>query len=1071
VTAVGLILGRNVIVHDEVMLTELSACPDIAVNTAGGRLGYIELKRHGKGVPEHESWRPSQHDRLQWPKLRDLPNLIYTDGTHWALYKKGLLFGRVSCLEGDPATAGDKLTTRDDSFERLFYEFFAWIPPNLISLRAVVSEVAPLCRLLRNQVAEMMALENNRPGKKPFTILAHEWRNILFPNLKDDQFADAYAQAVTFALMLARVDGVSFESRSLTEIAAQLGKKHPLLGEALSILTHSKWVSYLSVVETLRRIVGNINWDNVNLSESGVYTLLYETFLAEYDPQLRRESGTYYTPDLVARAMVRMTDEVLKARLSKARGLAADDVIVVDPAMGTGTFLVEVIESVVKTLTAERRSAAVPAAHLRELFAKRLVGFELQAAPFAVAELRLHHILKNQYGVDLPQEEVRFFCNTLDDPDTLSIDFGQLYDILQAAREGANAIKRDRPVMVVIGNPPWRERAAGEAPWLEARRNQRFGPPDLRARPSLDEFRLDSQWKRAFNLKNMWTYFWRWAAWKVFDAHPDDPAGVVTLITPRSYLSSESHAGMRRYLRQTTDEGWIIDLSPEGFEPPVQTRIFPRVRQPICIAIFARCGPPTPTTAARVRYTSLSGSQQQKFSQLTALSLEGREWEECDNGWEDPFQPSDPIWNSYPKLDDLFPRQTTGVNANRNWVWAPDRETLRLRWSELIHATPKDKRELFKETDYRSIHRQVPAVPGIPSGLRPIAEETNDEPTITRAAFHSFDRQFLVLDHRVIDRPREELWLSQGSDQVYMSEPPGYLLSGGPAITFAALVPYVHHFMAHDGGRVIPLYLDPAGHRPNMAPGLPQMISELIKSTVTEKDLLAYVAAIVAHPAYTVTFQHKLIVPGIRVPITAEASLWREAIEIGREVLWLHTYGERYVDPESGRPKMSPRVAAQDGPRYIQPIPADEDNMPNNVYYEVSAKSIIVELEKSDGSQGRIEGVEPAVWNYKIGDRRVIDKWFSYRLREPRRKKRTSKLDSVNPTRWTAQFDDELLDLLHVLHRCVELESRQAELLDRVRAGIQVTVSDLHRAEVFPVPDATRKPPQRVTQPQLPLTA
>jgi hypothetical protein len=585
----GRILGRDVVVHDEVTLSDRSARPDFAVDTPSGRVGYIELKAPEKGVPDKD-WRPIKHDRDQFKTLSALPNLVYTNGQYWGLYRKGVLAGKVAVLEGDIARSGDRLVPADGELERLFREFLAWKPDRPTTLRRVVSEVAPLCRLLRDQVTEMIAYERTSPGKRPFTNLASEWRNILFPNLNEGEFADAYAQAVTFALLLARVDGIAFDKRSLTDIATQLSKQHSLMGEALSILTNPRWVNHLSVVEMLRRVVGNVDWDDVHLGESDAYTLLYETFLAEYDPKLRRKSGTYYTPDSVARAMVSFADQVLKTRLRKVRGFASDDVIVVDPAMGTGTFLVEIIDSVVATLRHERSSDTVPQAHLRELFAKRLVGFELQVAPYAVAELRLDHTLKRRYGVDLPPDEVRFLSNTFDDPDTLSLDFGQLYDVLKEAREGANRIKRDQPVMVVIGNPPWREKARGEAPWLEAPRDRRIIPPDLRNRPSLDEFRTRSQGKRAFNLSNMWTFFWRWATWKAFEANPEDPAGIVILITPKAYVASESHAGMRRYLRETADEGWIIDLSPEGFQPSARSRVFPAVQQPICIGAFARYG-------------------------------------------------------------------------------------------------------------------------------------------------------------------------------------------------------------------------------------------------------------------------------------------------------------------------------------------------------------------------------------------------------------------------------------------------------------------------------------------------
>ncbi|MCA1600233.1 MAG: N-6 DNA methylase [Acidobacteria bacterium] len=760
----GNILGRDVHVHDEVTLSDRTARPDFAVDTTAGRTGYIELKALEKGIPDKD-WRPTKHDREQFEKLSVLPNLIYTNGKYWGLYRRGILTGRVAVLEGDLARAGERLTPADDELERLFREFLVWKPDHPTTIRGVVSEVAPLCRLLRDQVTETIAYERTHPGKRPFTTLANEWRSILFPTLDDDAFSDAYAQAVTFALLLARVDGIAFDNRSLTDIATQLSKQHSLMGEALSILTNPRWVSHLSIVETLRRVIGNVDWDDVQFGKSGAYALLYETFLAEYDPKLRRKSGTYYTPDSVARAMVSFVDQVLKTRLGKRRGFAADDVIVVDPAMGTGTFLVEIIDSVVKTLCAERGSAVVPEAHLRELFEKRLVGFELQVASFAVAELRLHHTLKQRYNVELPREEVRFLSNAFDDPDTQSIDFGQLYEILKESREGANRIKRDEPVMVVIGNPPWREHARGEAPWLEAARDQRIVPSDLRIRPSLDEFRARGQARRAFNLSNMWTFFWRWATWKVFDANPEEPAGVVALITPKAYLSSESYAGMRRYLRETADEGWIIDVTPEGFQPNVPTRIFPGVQQPICIGVFARFGPPERTTPARIHHTAVVGDQQEKFRQLLALRPSDDIWKETPTNWEDPFQPVDSDWIFYPKLVDLFPWQQPGVKPNRGWVYAPDKATLTRRWSRLIKADKDMKSELFKETRDRTLDRTFPTLSGVPSGDQSLSGETSDEPLIVPVGYRCFDRQYLIHDRRVIDFPRPELWQVSGDNQ------------------------------------------------------------------------------------------------------------------------------------------------------------------------------------------------------------------------------------------------------------------------------------------------------------------
>src|SRR5262249_39989770 len=160
-----------------------------------------------------------------------------------------------------------------------------------------------------------------------------------------------------------------------------------------------------------------------------------------------------------------------------------------DPAMGTGTFLVEIVDLVAKTVAAVQGRGA-RAQRLRELFQHRLIGFERQVTPYAVAELRLHEALKTRYGVDVPEREMRFLADTFEDPDSQQLVFGRMYDELKKSRDGANRVKREIPVMVVIGNPPYLERAhtRDPAPWIEEPRTP-GRPADIVRRPSLDEFR------------------------------------------------------------------------------------------------------------------------------------------------------------------------------------------------------------------------------------------------------------------------------------------------------------------------------------------------------------------------------------------------------------------------------------------------------------------------------------------------------------------------------------------------------------------------------------------------------
>ncbi|GAB3886656.1 hypothetical protein GCM10029964_051300 [Kibdelosporangium lantanae] len=211
-TAVANSLGLKITTIGETRLPDLSVRPDYAVDVAGARVGYVELKKPGHGVPE--SWKsPSQHDRDQWEKFQLLPNVLYSDGEQFARYNFGKLQGNIARLEPGLAGASDKLHAVGTDFARVLTDFLLWEPERPRNLDELVRLVARLCRLLREDVAtELVREQSGLSGSQTFTGLATDWRQALFPNLTDVQFADQYSQTITFALLLARVEGVSFKA-------------------------------------------------------------------------------------------------------------------------------------------------------------------------------------------------------------------------------------------------------------------------------------------------------------------------------------------------------------------------------------------------------------------------------------------------------------------------------------------------------------------------------------------------------------------------------------------------------------------------------------------------------------------------------------------------------------------------------------------------------------------------------------------------------------------------------------------------------------------------------------------
>lgn len=1041
-------LGLKVTPIGETRLPDLSVRPDYAVDVWGVRTGYIELKQPGYGIPG--TWRrPDTHDKKQWAQLQLLPNVLYSDGQTFGRYHFGKLQGRVARLQPNLDRAGDKLRAVDSEFELVLEAFLRWEPERPRTLDELVPLMANLCRLLRDDVVLNLKHEQH-PGsiKRTFTGLANDWRQVLFPNLTDSQFADQYAQTVTFALLLARVNGVSFHDRSIGEIARLLGKKHSFMGKALGVLTAQSDDEHSVALTTMLRVLSVVDWSEF---PEDSYATLYETFLTKYDPALRRKSGIYYTPAQIVSFMTRFVDDILRDRLDRPLGFADDGVIVVDPAMGTGSFLADVINRVAETVADEEGPGGVTP-RLREL-SNRLIGFENQAAPYAIAELRIHSLLKKRHRADIPLKERRFLSDTLDDPDLQLLPMGSLYEAIKQVRDDANVVKRSEPVMVVIGNPPYGDKAKGSTPWIET------PSKTISEAPSIKAFQKPGNRLLEWVLANKYVYFWRWATWKTFDAHPDHPAGVVAMICPAGFTWGVGFAGMREYLRRTTDEGWIIDLSPEGHQPSMNTRVFRGNQQPICIAVFIRQGQPTPGVAAQIHRAVVSGKAEEKYDGVHQLKLDDLHWRQCSDEWTAPFGViSDTAWTAIPATKDLIPWSAPGVKPNRTWVYAPERGTLEDRWSALVTAPPEDKAALFKESDARSVNQEVDPIPGMSDHTGTIHAEAGLCPTPCKIAYRSFDRQLVIPDARVHHRPSPPLWYTYSPEQIFMTEQHTVPSRGGIGLSFTNLIPDMDHFMGHHGGRVFPLYRDNLSATDNVTPGLLAELGRRIGLKIRAIDLFSYTAAITAHRGYTERFAMELRTPGIRIPLTAQADLWQRAVDIGKEVLWLHTYGERCVDPSAGRPKAVPKMHT-DRPRVTVTIPDSEEGMPSKIEYDENALTLKV-------GEGRIYPVSAELWNYHVSGMLVIKHWFGYRKKNPAGK-RTSKLDDIVPNTWTPHMTTELLNLLNVLGRCVALEPRQAELLDEIMATTQITVAELEEAGVLPAATAATKPPKPTGEPDL----
>jgi N-6 DNA Methylase len=567
--AAGLPAG-SVHLIGETALSDIKTRPDFAVTVSKALVGFIEVKAPGKGADPRKFSDP--HDKEQWDKLKSLPNLIYTDGNAFSLWRDGKLEGEIVRLEGNVESSGTKLAA-PATLLPLISDFLRWkpIPPKTAKQLAEVS--ARLCRLLRDEVVEQMAL-----GSPALTGLAQDWRKLLFPQADDAQFADGYAQAVTFGLLVARARDISL-AKGTEEAAQELRKTNSLIGTALRLLTEdpSNQDALKTSLGTLTRVLNEVNWHTISKDKPEAWLYFYEDFLEVYDNTLRKRTGSYYTPPEVVSAMVNLVDEALRGPLfERSAGFAAPDVVVADPAVGTGTFLLGVLRRIAATVSKDQGEGAVRGAI--EAAAKRIIGFEIQFGPFAVAQLRLIAELQALMNKP-PLPELRLFItDTLGNPFIEEERLGQTYEPIAVSRRAANMVKKEERITVVIGNPPYQDGAEGRGGWIENGSGGKLVAP-------LDRWRPPPEWgvgAHGKHLKNLYIYFWRWATWKVFGSgnyaatgNPDrDEEGIVCFITVAGFLNGPGFEKMRDDLRRTCSEIWIIDCSPEGYQPEVAARIF-----------------------------------------------------------------------------------------------------------------------------------------------------------------------------------------------------------------------------------------------------------------------------------------------------------------------------------------------------------------------------------------------------------------------------------------------------------------------------------------------------------------
>lgn len=602
-------VASDVQARTEAQLGNLGVRPDIGVAVKSLLCGYVELKAPGKGA---RASRFTGADKKQWEKFKALPNLLYTDASEWALYR----FGE---LQGGAVRFGDIIAKGMDALDdeatavlhRALINFLSWQPIAPDSSEALAKTLAPLCRLLRADV--LVAVRN---PDSSLAQLGREWRQYLFPDADDDQFADAYAQTLTYALLLARLNGE--ENLTTSTAADALDSGHGLLAQALRLLSQPPARQEIAVpVDLLERMIRAV--DPTRLRQRGdPWLYFYEDFLSIYDKKLRNSYGVYYTPVQVIGAQVRLVSELLQQKFGKALSYADEGVIFLDPAAGTAAYPLAAIEHALG-IAEGRFGEGIVAAKATDC-ARNFYAFEILVGPYAVAHLRLTKLISDRWGT-LPPEGIHvFLTDTLESPHADPPKPSLFARVLTDEHKRAQQVKRHTRVLVCMGNPPYdreQEETGGDGTaagrkggWVRfIDKNVPNETPILR--DFIDPASASGAGIHLKNLYNDYVYFWRWALWKLFENPEANGPGIISFITASSYLRGPAFVGMRQKMREAFDELWIIDLEGDQHGARKSENVF-AIQTPVAIAVGVRYGEPNPEVPATAHYSKISGKPRAK---------------------------------------------------------------------------------------------------------------------------------------------------------------------------------------------------------------------------------------------------------------------------------------------------------------------------------------------------------------------------------------------------------------------------------------------------------------------------
>ncbi len=1025
--------------------------PDYVVTHRQVPLGYVEAKDIGKSLDAIESdasrSKPKTHDGQQLKRYRaSLNNLILTDYLEFRWYEGGEC--RLSARLGQVDSRGRIRSSGDgqDEFGRLFDEFLATSVPSINGPRELAKRMAALATIIRETI--ILVFQDEDKGGSLHDQL-ESFRQVLLHDLQPDQFADMYAQTICYGLFSARCSPSVTLPFSRQNAAYDLPKSNPFLRRMFGHIAGPDLEDRVTwAVDALAELLNRADIEGI-LTDFGKRTRredpvvhFYETFLTAYDPKIRETRGVYYTPEPVVSYIVRSVDHILKTDFGLEEGLAdrtkvsldsrikndvkvesehqskeCHRVLILDPAVGTGTFLHNVIDHIYESF---RGNEGMWSSYVSDHLLPRLFGFELLMAPYAVAHMKLGLQLgETKYSFKADERLGVYLTNSLEK----AFDLEGLPAFAKWVAEEANEagrIKQDMPVMVVLGNPPYSGHSQtpseltvtigeGAHYYVEEQgvQVQKVATRSFKRKQKTfighliqDYFRVDGKPLGERNpkwLNDDYVKFIRFAQWRI----QQTGHGVLAFITNHGYLDNPTFRGMRQSLMNTFDDIYVLDLHgnskkkekcPDGSN---DENVFD-IQQGVAIGLFVKHAR-SERAAATVRHAHLWGRRESlppadtgpvrasggKYGWLAENAVNTTEWT--------TLQPKAPHYLFAPtdvrllreyglcaSLKDIMPVESVGI------VTARDRLTI--RWSgedvwgtikEFSQLSPEDARNRFSlGTDAKEWK--------VSQAQKDIGDSGPDRSSVHCLLYRPFDVRFTYYT---------------GTSRGFMCRPRSkvmrHMLSGENVGLIATRQTrdqwHVHcstHIMGHkslaayDINSLFPLYLYPDpddlfgsqeasgpsnGRKPNLSPEFVEAFSQKIglafvsdgkgdlNKTFGPEDIFAYAYAVFHAPSYRARYAEFLKTDFPRLPLTSNKVLFGRLCSLGSRLVALHT------------------LQAQAEP--ISRFPVSGDNVVDKVRYSDTVTTGRVWINRTQ----YFEGVPEAVWGRMLGGYQVCQKWLKDR--------------------------------------------------------------------------------------------